>query len=291
MIHTFHTETAHLVVTHREKRNDLCIQTTDSYSPIALDGAVGPLGTAVLVLRWQASQDRSTLGLTGCSSVSQNHRILKHLEQTLLHWRFSITVDRWQLGNEAYYLTFIIHSFQPWQIQNAPPPPPPGQLHFIPLQQLDATTIKFKSYNEHDTMWNDYYTHTLNKQSFVDNMHNGGELPASCAILWSNEVHNLVVCHTMKSGRKVIGFQRHFLQPTGKKKKAGCFYLITPLCQTTWCYTQQDNQFRASFFPTMMPMWSKKMTFWDKNRMLILHHLEWHLTLLPVNRKYITFRL
>jgi hypothetical protein len=40
----------------------------------------------VLLLRWWAPQDRCTLGFPGCSSVSvsQNHKILKHLEQTLL---------------------------------------------------------------------------------------------------------------------------------------------------------------------------------------------------------------
>jgi hypothetical protein len=121
-------------------------------------------------------------------------------------------------------------------------------------------------------------------------MHSGGERPASCAILRSNEVHKLVVCHTVKSGRKEIGFKRHFLPPTRKQMKTWCSYLIMPLCQTTGCYTQQYNHLSASSFPTKMPVWSKK-TCWDKNRMIILHHLEWHLTLLPVNRKYITFRL
>jgi hypothetical protein len=49
MIHTFNTETAHLMVTQTEKRNDPYIQKTDSSSRIALDGAVDPLGTPVFV--------------------------------------------------------------------------------------------------------------------------------------------------------------------------------------------------------------------------------------------------
>jgi hypothetical protein len=141
-------------------------------------------------------------------------------------------------------------------------------------QPLKCLAVKHQFHNNtHLNFWHD--THTLNKQSFVDNMHSGGSLPASCAILWSNEVYNRVVCHTKKSGRKERGFKRHFWLPTGKKMKTGCSYPMIPLCQTTWCYTQQDNRFCASFFPIMRPVWSK-MTCWGKNYMIILHHLEWN---------------
>jgi hypothetical protein len=99
----------------------------------------------------------------------------------------------------------------------------------------------------HLNFWYYTHTHTLSRHSFVENMHRCGELPASCAILRSNEFHNLVVYHTIQFGRKEIVFKRHFMPPTGMKMKTVSSLMI-PFCQTTWCYIQQGNRWSSCVF-------------------------------------------
>jgi hypothetical protein len=61
-----------------------------------------------------------------------------------------MTVDRWQSSNKAYL--FNIHNSILLALANTEMQTPPCQLNFIPLQHLDASEIKFKSYKEHHTM-------------------------------------------------------------------------------------------------------------------------------------------
>jgi hypothetical protein len=70
-------------------------------------------------------------------SASQNHKILKHLQQTLF-----TDVSPWLSSTKHTYLTFTIQSFQPWrQMQRATPPPPTKCLfNFVPLSCLKQIT-------------------------------------------------------------------------------------------------------------------------------------------------------
>jgi hypothetical protein len=70
--HLWHRD-ASWVVTHRDKGNDLCTQTTGSniLQSNCTTRVLGPLGIPILVLRWDTPQDKCTLGLPGRSSVSQ----------------------------------------------------------------------------------------------------------------------------------------------------------------------------------------------------------------------------
>jgi hypothetical protein len=109
------------MVTQREKRNDLCIQTTDSSSWIALDGAVGPLGTPLFVkmigfsrqvgsgttwmfLSQPKPQDSETFRTDTCTDMSP------------------LLLTDGNMEMKHIYLKFTILSFQPSQTQNANPP-------------------------------------------------------------------------------------------------------------------------------------------------------------------------
>jgi hypothetical protein len=83
MIHTSDTETPHWWLC-TEMKEMICVprqQDLTSFSHSALHGAVSALDTPILVLQWYTPQDRCTLGLPGCSSVSEpKPQDLKHLE-------------------------------------------------------------------------------------------------------------------------------------------------------------------------------------------------------------------